>query len=86
MNSPMILTDVNGRTIHIGCMALLPKIPDWLIHDLPSDDVAALRKSEGSVKRVVDIDKSGYVWFGSEESDADWFCLKPNEIEVMEGA
>lgn len=67
-------------------MALIPKMPDWLIHDLPSDDVETLRKTEGSVKRVVNIDQFGYVWFGSEESDAGWFYLKPNEIEIIEGA
>ena len=75
--------DANGKTIKLGAVAKIPKIPDWLAHDLPSEDVALLRKTEGSHMAVIDIDKLGYVWF-SDNFDTPWFCLKPNEIEILE--
>lgn len=75
--------DANGKPIKVGAVAKIPKIPDWLAHDLPTEDVALLRNTEGSHMAVTDIDKFGYVWF-SDNYDTPWFCLKPSEIEILE--
>ena len=75
--------DINGKAIKLGAVAIIPKIPNWLSHDLPSEDVELLKKTEGTHKAVIEIDKYGYVWFG-DEYHTPWFCLKPNEIEILE--
>lgn len=79
----MELIDINGKIIIVGAMAKIPKMPEWLIHDLLPEDVDALEKVEGTIKKIVEIDKYGYVWFGAEDSNNGWFCLKPDEIEII---
>lgn len=79
----MELIDINGKKIIVGAMAKIAKIPEWLIHDLPPEDIDALKKVEGTTKKVIEIDKYGYIWFGEKDSNNGWFCLKPNEIEII---
>ncbi len=79
----MELIDKNGKIIIVGAMAKIPKMPKWLIHDLPPEDVDALKNVEGAIKKIVEIDKYGSIWFGAEDSNIGWFCLKPDEIEII---
>jgi hypothetical protein len=59
-------------------------IPHRLIHDLPADEAAELKRCEGTVMRVQEIDQYGYVWFGTDDQ-GHWYCLKPEEIEIVRG-
>ncbi len=82
MNPDQKVTDANGNVISIGSLVRVPKIPDSLTCDLPSEDVRRLKGVEGSLLRVTEIDRFGYVWLGADDESAGWFCLRPNEIEV----
>jgi hypothetical protein len=74
--------DAHGRTICCGMRDRILTIPDWLTHDLPPDEVLVLRRLEGEIKRVVEIDASGYVWFSAEDSGDPWFRLHLEEVLV----
>jgi hypothetical protein len=76
------VADRRGKPVRVGSNARIPLMPDWLVHDLPADEVAALRRAEGRVMTVLEIDAHGYVWFGAENAGR-WFCLRPDEIEVV---
>ena len=71
-----------GRRIEVGTDAKILTIPDWLTHDLPEEDVERLKKAEGTVMRVLEIDAHGYLWFGTNNSGR-WFCLRPTEVQVI---
>lgn len=66
--------DANGIKLVAGMRVRILVIPHWLIHDLPSEDVALLKNVEGTVMQIAEIDASGYIWFD------DWFSLKPCEV------
>ena len=74
-------SDRHGRRIEVGSDAKILAIPDWLTHDLPVEDVERLKKTEGTVMQVLEIDAHGYVWFGN--NSGRWFCLRPNEVQVI---
>lgn len=40
-------------------------LPNWLLHDLPTDEQAELMACVGTVMRVQEIDSYGYVWVGA---------------------
>lgn len=82
MNSHSCI-DFRGQPIEVGLDAKILTIPTMLTHDLPDDETARLKAIEGSVMRVLEIDKRGYVWFGTNDSGR-WFCLRPNEVEVIQ--
>ena len=77
--------DKDGRLILPGTIVKIPVMPNWLIHDLPSEDADALRKIEGKDMPILEIDEHGYVWFSSKGSDSRWFCLRPEELESAAG-
>jgi len=79
---PLPAIDAAGNAIRLGVRARILTIPEWLTHDLPADEVLSLRAVEGTVMRIVEIDASGYVWFGNH---GPWFCLRPSEIAVLVG-
>ena len=75
---PLKPVDARGNTITAGDAVVIPRpLPDWLVHDLPSEDVARLREQEGQVMRIFEIDEYGYVWFGD---GSPWFSLRPSEV------
>jgi hypothetical protein len=74
--------DSRGRRIEAGSHAKIRTIPDWLTHDLPSDEVVRLKATEGTIMRVLEIDPHGYIWFGTNDSGR-WFCLRPTDVEVV---
>ncbi len=77
---PLESTDANGKQIQVGALVRIPEMPEWLIHDLPKQDIENLRSVTGTVMPVVEIDPYGYVWFGD---NGPWFSLRPDEIEVL---
>jgi len=75
-------TDHQGEAIVAGDNVKILSIPAWLTHDLPEEDVTSLKRLEGTVMKVLEIDAHGYVWFGSS-NNGRWFCLRPNELQVI---
>jgi hypothetical protein len=82
MNQEPPATDANGKVISVGSLVLIRKIPVWLTHDLPVEDVERLKAVEGTLMRVAEIDRFGYVWLAADDVSTGWFCLKPNEVEA----
>ena len=81
MEASMRPVDAMGNPLGVGSLVTVPPMPTWLIHDLPSDDVDALRQVEGSVMQIVSIDDYGFIWFG-DDADSPWFCLRPTDVTV----
>ena len=71
---PLPPFDANGHKLAPGMSVKILTIPNWLIHDLPAEDVRRLREVEGTVREISEIDAHGYVWFER------WFCLRPTEV------
>lgn len=69
-----------GERVQPGAIVRIIRILDWLTHDLPDDDVAALRAAAGTTRRILDIDAYGMVWFGD---GAPWFCVEPTDVECL---
>lgn len=74
--------DSQGCQIEIGAEAKILTIPEWLTHDLPSEEVAELNAVVGKIMKVLEVDEYGYVWFGTDNVGR-WFCLRPSEILVV---
>jgi hypothetical protein len=62
MNTPLEPVDPYGKRIAQGSKVRIQTLPDWLVHDLPTEDVARLRAIEGSVMRVLELDPAGYLY------------------------
>lgn len=52
-------------------------IPDWLVHDLPEEDVEHLRAQIGMVHVIHEVQVGGYLWLSG------WFALKPCDVELV---
>ncbi|MFA7585629.1 MAG: hypothetical protein WCY11_05445 [Novosphingobium sp.] len=74
--------DSRGRLIKVGVEAKILTIPEWLTHDLPSEEVVELKTADGQLMKVLEVDEYGYVWFGTDNVGR-WFCLRPSEIMVV---
>lgn len=53
-------------------------IPDWLVHDLPEEEVENLRAQMGMIHEVHEIQSGGYLWLSG------WFALAPCDVELVE--
>ena len=73
---PLPPLDANGTKLMPGMHVRILTIPQWLTHNLPSDDVHRLKAVKGTVRPISEIDAGGYVWFEG------WFCLRPTEVKV----
>lgn len=76
---PLAATDAAGQPIGAGTRVRIPRLPDWLVHDLPTHEVAQLRRFERRSLPVLAIDAYGYLWFGEASAR---FCLRPAEVTV----
>jgi hypothetical protein len=50
---------------------------------LPPDDQKRLRAYEGQVLNVLEIDRYGMIWFGSDGGSSPDFSLRPEEVTVV---
>lgn len=59
------------NSIQVGSTVQLLSVPDWLIHDLPSEEQQSIRNFVGQYATVESIDAYGYLWigFGSTQSN-----------------
>lgn len=79
MADPLQPVDVHNNPISVGSRVQILEIPAWLVHDLPEQEVLRLRKCEGQVMKILEVDQFGYVWFGAND-EGRWFCLRPHEV------
>ena len=77
---PLPPSDIGGQPLHPGDLVTIVTIPAWLTHNLPNEDVAALKAVEGTNRAILRFDEYGYAWFGDRESN-EWFCLRPEEVK-----
>ena len=71
--------DAVGAMLGVGSLVLIPRLPQWLVHDLPADEVTQLRFAEGKILQIAEIDSYGYVWIALPDG-SPWFCLRPEEV------
>lgn len=67
-----------ARRMKVGDQVRVLAIPDWLIHDLPQEDVDKLRAQVGTVHEIREVQPGGYLWLSG------WFALMPNDVELVE--
>jgi hypothetical protein len=77
---PLPPIDANGQALSPGDLVTIVTVPEWLTHDLPEEDAAALRSVQGSNRAILRFDEYGYAWFGNQDMQ-EWFCLRPEEIK-----
>lgn len=66
MIHPLKLFDSYGNAVALGANVEIPSLPAWLVHDLPTEELARLEAVEGSVMRVNTIrSHSRCIGFGS---------------------
>lgn len=75
--APHATLDADGELLNIGDLVRIPKMPDWLLRDLPEDEQDRLRALENVPLHILESDAHGYVWFGQ---DSPWFCVRPTEL------
>jgi len=57
---PLPPIDRAGNTVREGEAVKILEIPDWLVHDLPEQEVAAVQACTGTEMIVNEIDSYGY--------------------------
>jgi len=80
---PLAAVDESGRPIVVGAKVRIVSVASCA-HGLPSEEQARLRSYEGKVFQVLEIDRYGMIWFGSDGGGGN-FSLKPREVAVEEG-
>jgi hypothetical protein len=83
LNANTSAVDAHNKPISAGCLVRIIKIPTWLMHDLPKQEVRRLLQCEGSIMKILEVDQYGYIWFGAN-NEGRWFCLKQNEVEAVD--
>lgn len=80
------------ETIGIGDYVKLIDLPDWLLKDIPDDEVAEIIECIGKVAQITEIDKFGYYWigFGVEKIQGEYshysghsFCVERHNIKLI---
>ena len=80
---PLAAVDESGKPIVVGAKVRVVSVASSA-HGLPPDDRARLKSYEGQVFQVLEIDRYGMLWFGSDGQSSN-FSLKPREVAVEEG-
>lgn len=78
---PLPSVDKAGRSIHVGAKVRIVSVGSCA-RGLPADDQKRLRSYEGQLFEVLEIDRYGMIWFGSEGGTPN-FSLRPEEIAVV---
>jgi hypothetical protein len=77
---PLAAVDSSGRAILVGAKVRIESVASCT-RGLPQEDRVRLRSYEGKIFQVLEIDRYGMVWFGTDGGSAN-FSLKPNEVTV----
>lgn len=78
---PLAAVDESGHPIVVGAKVRIVSVASCT-QGLPPEDQARLRSYEGKTFQVLEIDRYGMVWFGSEGGSGK-FSLKPREVAVL---
>lgn len=78
---PLAAVDESGRAIVVGGKVRIVSVTSCAI-GLPPEDQARLKSYEGKVFQVLEIDRYGMIWFGSDGGSGN-FSLKPREVAVI---
>lgn len=77
---PLAPIDESGRPIAVGAKVRIVSV-NSCAHGLPAEDQARLKSYEGKVLQVLEIDRYGMLWFGTDGGNNN-FSLKPREVAV----
>lgn len=78
--------------IKAGSLVRLLGVPDWLIRDLPDDEIDLIMAQVGSVAVVTEIDDYGYFWLGFDRTQEDgtvafsmsgWFSVSEEYLQRL---
>ena len=64
--------------MRVGDRVRVLGIPDWLVHNLPEEDVENLRAQIGQIHQILELQPGGYVWLSG------WFALEPCDVELVQ--
>jgi hypothetical protein len=78
---PLAAVDESGHPIVVGAKVRIVSVASCA-HGLPPEDQARLKSYEGKVFQVLEIDRYGMIWFGSDGGSSN-FSLKPREVAVV---
>ena len=78
---PLAAVDESGKPIVVGAKVRIVSVTSCA-HGLPPEDRARLKAYEGKVFEVLEIDRYGMLWFGSDGGSSN-FSLKPHEVAVI---
>ncbi len=78
---PLAAVDESGYPIAVGAKVRIVSVASCM-QGLPPKDQARLRSYEGQELPVLEIDRYGMLWFGSEGGSSN-FSLKPREVAVV---
>jgi hypothetical protein len=79
---PLPSVDPAGRVILVGAQVRIVSVRSCA-RGLPVGDQERLRSYEGKILTVLEIDRYGMIWFGSDGSSTPNFSLRPEEIIVV---
>jgi hypothetical protein len=79
---PLPSVDEAGRAIRVGAQVRIMSVRSCAM-GLPVEDQKRLRSYEGQILSVLEIDRYGMIWFGSDGSSSPNFSLRPEEIAVV---
>ena len=83
---PLSPLDRAGNLVREGEPVRILEIPDWLVHDLPEHEAAAVRACAGTEMVVNEIDSHGYFWVraitveSESEYSAQSFVMEPKNV------
>jgi hypothetical protein len=78
---PLPAVDRAGRAITVGAKVRIMSVRSCAM-GLPTEEQDRLKSYEGKTFEVLEIDRYGMVWFGTEGSGPN-FSLRPEEIAVL---
>ena len=79
---PLVSVDSAGRAIQAGAQVRIVSVRSCA-NGLPAEDQKRLRSYEGQVLNVLEIDRYGMIWFGSDGGSTPDFSLRPEEVTVV---
>ena len=78
---PLPSVDKSGLPISVGAKVRIVSVASCA-SGLPREDQIRLSSYVGKILEVLEIDRYGMVWFGSEGGGGN-FSLKPGEVAVL---
>jgi hypothetical protein len=79
---PLALVDAGGQALGVDCLVTVLSVASCA-RGLPTEDQDRLGSIVGQARRVIRLDKFGFVWLSFDTNErSDDFCLLPSEVQV----